>query len=82
MRATAITQSRRAIREEVRYGSSTRDPKPTRCQYTSPWRITPAIPTCTGERFRQRMEGGPTIARSPMPVMEEPEGIGDEFKRR
>jgi hypothetical protein len=28
------------------------------------------------------MESGPAIARSPMPVMEEPEGIGDEFERR
>jgi hypothetical protein len=28
------------------------------------------------------MESGPTIARSPMPVMKEPEGIGDEFESR
>jgi hypothetical protein len=35
-----------------------------------------------GERLRQRMEGGPTIASSTMPVVKEPEGIGDEFERR
>jgi hypothetical protein len=28
------------------------------------------------------MEGGPTITRSPMPVVKEPEGISDEFERR
>src|SRR5689334_16710948 len=28
------------------------------------------------------MERGPAIARSPMPVMKEPERIGDEFERR
>src|SRR5712691_3660291 len=35
-------------------------------------------PPCTGERLRRRMEGGPTIARGPMPVMEEPQRVGDE----
>jgi hypothetical protein len=28
------------------------------------------------------MESGPTVARGPMPVVKEPEGIGDEFERR
>jgi hypothetical protein len=28
------------------------------------------------------MEGDPTIARGPMSVVKEPEGIGDEFKCR
>ena len=30
----------------------------------------------------QHMEGGPAIACGPMPVVKEPEGIGDEFERR
>jgi hypothetical protein len=39
-------------------------------------------PPCAVERLRQRMEGGPTIARCPVPVMEEPQRVGDEFERR
>jgi hypothetical protein len=39
-------------------------------------------PRCTGKGLRQGMEGGPTIACGPVPVVEEPEGIGNEFERR
>jgi hypothetical protein len=28
------------------------------------------------------MEGGPTIARGPMPVVKEPQRVGDKFQRR
>ena len=37
---------------------------------------------CAGEPLSQRMKGGPTIARGPMPVVKEPQRIGNEFQRR
>jgi hypothetical protein len=39
-------------------------------------------PPCAGERLRQSMKGGPAIASSPVSVVEEPQNISHELKRR